>query len=309
MESEDSSRSILRQVRMVLVEPSHPGNIGAAARAMKTMGLSQLALVAPKQFPSAEATARASGADDLLHFARIGDTLDEAISDCGTVFGTTARSRRIETRVLDPKACADHAIARLRASSDPLPVAIVFGREHSGLDNAELDRCHALVRIPTAADFSSLNIAAAVQIVAYEILGASSRLTGAASSGDPQARTEPCPGLSRGESSAAASASELQGFYRHLESVLIEIGYLDPQAPKLLMRRLRRLFNRAEPEVSEINILRGILSAAERAALSPSLSSSVDEDFAESSTLFAEDEDEGAGEETRQEGLREGKSP
>ncbi|WP_306699907.1 RNA methyltransferase [Thioalkalivibrio sp. HK1] len=276
MEPDDSSQSILRQVRMVLVEPTHPGNIGAAARAMKTMGLSQLALVAPKHFPSAEATARASGADDLLHLAGIHETLDEAISDCGTVFGTTARSRRFETRILDPKACADHAIARLRGSPRRLPVAIVFGREHSGLSNDELDRCHALVRIPTAANFSSLNIAAAVQIIAYEMSGAAVPSAEVASLGDMRAKIDPDPRLAGGGAADIASASELQGFYRHLESALIEIGYLDPQVPKLLMRRLRRLFNRAQPEVSEINILRGILSAAERAALSPSSSSSAE---------------------------------
>ncbi|MBF2761077.1 MAG: RNA methyltransferase [Ectothiorhodospiraceae bacterium AqS1] len=299
---------MLRQVRMVLVEPSHPGNIGAAARAMKTMGLSQLALVSPKHFPSAEATARASGADDLLHAARIGESLDEVIADCGTVFGTTARARRLETRVLHPRACADHAFARLRASAEPLPVAIVFGREHSGLSNAELDRCHALVRIPTAANFSSLNIAAAVQILAYEILEASKRQADSASPSASKASAQPPFPLPRGES--LASASELQGFYRHLESVLVEIGYLDPKAPGLLMRRLRRIFNRAEIQASEINILRGILTAAKKAASPPTSVAGS----AESSTPFAEGGDAGedagdgmgesAGEKPGQEGVK-----
>ncbi len=274
-ESDDSSSALLQGVRMVLVEPSHPGNIGAAARAMKTMGFSQLALVAPKHFPSAEATARASGADDLLQSARISDSLDQAIEDCGTVFGTTARARRIETRVLDPRTCADHALARLRASSKPLPVAIVFGREHSGLRNAELDRCHAAVRIPTAANFRSLNIAAAVQIIAYELLGASSRSARGAAAADEALAPADLSARRRDESPDAASAAELEGFYRHLESALIDIGYLDPAAPKLLMRRLRRLFNRAEPDRSEINILRGILSAAAKPAASSPLAPSA----------------------------------
>ena len=238
--------ALLRSVRIVLVEPTHPGNIGAAARAMKAMGLEHLRLVAPSRFPSAEATARAAGADDVLHAARVVGSVGEAVADCGLVLGTTARVRRIEWPVIDPRAAARRAVGHaVRA-----PVAVLFGRESTGLANAELDRCHALIRIPASARFRSLNVAAAVQIVAYEMW------TAAAGTGVAVAPAE----------SPAVTAEELEGFYRHLEETLVRIGYLNPAAPKLLMRRLRRLFSRAEPDRAEINILRGILTAASRAS-------------------------------------------
>lgn len=236
----------LQRVRIVLVEPTHPGNIGAAARAMKAMGLGELCLVAPRTFPSAEATARAAGADDVLHRALVLESVDDALADCGLVLGTTARLRRIEWPVIDAREGACRAVAQSARS----PVAVVFGRERSGLTNAEIDRCNALIRIPAAERFSSLNVAAAVQIVAYEMRVA------AFGEGVPKA-------LPRAR---AATADELEGFYRHLEATLVEIGYLDPDAPKLLMRRLRRLFSRVEPDRAEINILRGILTAAARAS-------------------------------------------
>ena len=236
----------LQGVHIVLVEPTHPGNIGAAARAMKAMGLEHLRLVAPARFPSAEATARAAGADDVLHAARVVGSVDEAVADCGLVLGTTARARRVEWPVIDPREAARRAVHQaVRA-----PVAVLFGRESAGLTNVELDRCHALIRIPAAARFSSLNVAAAVQIVAYELR------TEAGGIGVAAAPAQSPP----------ATAEELEGFYRHLEETLVRIGYLDPAAPKLLMRRLRRLFSRAEPDRAEINILRGILTAAIRAS-------------------------------------------
>lgn len=254
----------LHRVRIVLVEPTHPGNVGAAARAMKAMGLDRLCLVAPRRFPSAEATARAAGADDVLHAARIVESLDEALSDCGFVLGTTARSRRIEWPVIDVHEGARRAVGQAVRT----PVAVVFGRESAGLTNAELDRCHALVRIPAAAHFSSLNVAAAVQILAYEIriaaLGAGARGERVELHGEGTGTQGESVGGRPVPQSPAATAGELEGFYRHLEAALIEIGYLDPAAPKLLMRRLRRLFNRAIPDRAEINILRGILSAATR---------------------------------------------
>ena len=260
-------------MRIVLVEPTHPGNIGAAARALKAMGLDRLCLVAPRRFPSAEAIARAAGADDVLHMARIVGSLDEALSGCGFVLGTTARSRRIEWPVIDAREAASRAVDQTARTS----VAVVFGRESAGLTNAELDRCHALVRIPAAAHFSSLNVAAAVQILAYEIRVAA--LGGAGACGGRRGGRVETQGESTGAygevvrdppvpqppaATAPATAGELEGFYRHLEAALIEIGYLDPAVPKLLMRRLRRLFNRAVPDRAEINILRGILSAATR---------------------------------------------
>ena len=247
---ETTNESPLRRVRVVLVEPTHPGNIGAAARAMKAMGLDQLCLVAPARFPSAAATARAAGADDVLHEARVVESVDDALADCGLVLGTTARLRRIEWPVIDAREGARRAVAQ----SADTPVAVVFGRESAGLTNAEIDRCHALIRIPVSAHFSSLNVAAAVQIVAYEMrIAAHGRDVLAVA---PQAR--------------AATAEELEGFYLHLEAALVEIGYLDPAAPKLLMRRLRRLFSRAEPNRAEINILRGILTAAIRRSVGAS---------------------------------------
>lgn len=239
----------LHRLRIVLVEPTHPGNVGAAARAMKAMGLDQLCLVAPERFPSAEATARAAGADDVLHEARVVASVDEALVDCGFVLGTTARLRRIEWPVVDVREGARRAIVQAART----PVAVLFGRERSGLTNAEIDRCHALIRIPASTHFNSLNVAAAVQIVAYEArLAAHGGNVVAAA---PQVR--------------AATADELEGFYRHLEATLVRIGYLDPAAPKLLMRRLRRLFSRSEPDRAEINILRGILTAVTRASSAP----------------------------------------
>lgn len=240
----------LPRLRIVLVEPTHPGNIGAAARAMKAMGLDRLCLVAPDRFPSAEATARAAGADDVLHEARVVESVDEALAGCGLVLGTTARTRRIEWPVIDVREGARRAVGRGAETS----VAVLFGRERSGLTNAEIDRCHALIRIPASSRFSSLNVAAAVQIVAYEM-----RL---AAYGASVVSTAPQP--------RAATADELEGFYRHLEETLVRIGYLDPATPKLLMRRLRRLFSRAEPDQAEINILRGILTAATRASVGAS---------------------------------------
>ena len=238
--------SALHRLRIVLVEPTHPGNIGATARAMKAMGLDRLCLVAPARFPSAEATARAAGADDVLHEARVVDFVDEALTGCGLVLGTTARTRRIEWPVIDVREGARRAVAQAAET----PVAVLFGRERSGLTNAEIDRCHALIRIPATARFSSLNVAAAVQIVAYEM-----RLAACGASVVPADPESP-----------SATADELEGFYRHLEATLVRIGYLDPAAPKLLMRRLRRLFSRAGPDRAEINILRGILTAATRAS-------------------------------------------
>lgn len=236
---------ILEAIRIVLVEPTHPGNIGATARAMKTMGLSRLHLVRPKSFPSADATARAAGADDVLFDAVVHDDFVSAIACCGWVVGTTARSRRLPAEELIPDQCAARVLEKA-AQSD---VALVFGRERSGLTNQEIERCHAMVTIPAEPTFSSLNIASAVQVLGYEIRRQllSSR-TGA--------ETGPAP----------ASVENMERFYSSLAQTLTEIGYLDPQAPKQLMRRLRRLFSRANPDAIELNILMGILTAARKAA-------------------------------------------
>ncbi len=242
------SLELLPLVRVVLVETSHPGNIGSVARAMKTMGLARLALVRPKRFPCAEATALAAGADDILYEATVHEDLDDALAGAGWVVGASARDRRrIDWPALAPDAFAREALARAASTE----IALVFGREHSGLSNAELDRCHALLRIPTDARYHSLNLAAAVQVAAWE-------LREAALGNDVPV---PAPDDTARETVAAA---DMEGFYEHLERVLVEVDYLDPAAPRMLMRRLRRLFNRAQPDRAELNILRGILSAVQK---------------------------------------------
>jgi tRNA (cytidine32/uridine32-2'-O)-methyltransferase len=232
-------------VRIVLVNPTHPGNIGAAARAMKNMGLRHLSLVDPRDYPSAEATARASGADDILAAAVVHQTLDEALHDCHLVIGTSARLRTIDWPQLDPRRCAEVVMGR----ADTGRVAILFGREHSGLTNGEIDRCHYLLHIPCSAEYSSLNLAAAVQIVAYEL-----RMVAVSA-----------PAASPVEAEDPVTAAEMEALYSHLEQALIDLEFLDPAHPKKLMRRLRRLFNRSRPDQQEINILRGILTAAQAA--------------------------------------------
>jgi TrmH family RNA methyltransferase len=229
------------KIRIVLVGTTHPGNIGATARAMKTMGLSQLYLVRPKQFPCAEATARASGADDLLARARVSAHLDHALADCTLVCGASARSRTIAWPALEARACAAAVVSEALQGS----VAVVFGPEHSGLSNEDLERCHYLVQIPTDPDYRSLNLAAAVQLVCYEIFLA--------------ARGETPP--TDAGASLYATADEMERFYHELERALTSSGFLDPSNPRKLMRRLRRLFNRARPDKQEYNILRGMLRA------------------------------------------------
>jgi len=231
-------------VRIVLVETSHPGNIGASARAMKTMGLKDLTLVAPKDFPSAEATARASGADDVLAGARVVDSLGEAIGECGFVVGASARLRRLPWPVVDPRAAAEAVWANVERT----PVALVFGPEHSGLTNEDLARCHQLVHIPANPDYSSLNIAMAVQVLCYELRMAHPGFERVVV--EEQAREAPL-----------ASAEELEGFHRHLETVLSDAGFLNPDHPRQLKLRLRRIFHRSRLDQNEINILRGALVA------------------------------------------------
>ncbi len=231
----------MNEVRIVLVGTTHPGNIGACARAMKNMGLHDLTLVAPRSFPDEEATARASGATDVLEAAKVVGTLDEAIADCVWVAGASARSRTIGWPTLLPRDCA----AELGRQRQTGPVAVVFGPEKSGLTNEHLDRCHALLTIPTNPDFSSLNLAMAVQVLTYELRVATLE-------GSPPSFTPEAP---------LATGEELEHFYTHLEAVLRSARFLDPDNPRHLMRRLRRLFVRAAPDRNEINILRGMLAA------------------------------------------------
>ncbi len=226
-------------IRIVLVNPSHPGNIGGAARAMKNMGLSELYLVNPEDYPHQNATARAAGADDILQRAVVVNTLQEALVGCDCVYGASARQRSLKRSLLDARQAGEKIVAEKHRS-----VALLFGRERSGLTNEELAICHYHICIPSDETFSSLNLAAAVQVMSYELRMAS--LAGAATVND--------------EERDLATMEQMMGFYDHLKDTLIQIGFMDPRQPKLLMERLERLFTRAEVDKTELNILRGILS-------------------------------------------------
>jgi TrmH family RNA methyltransferase len=233
-------------IRIVLVGTSHPGNIGSAARAMKTMGLDALWLVAPERFPATEATVMAAGADDVLQRARVVTDLRSAIADCGLVVGTTARGRHLPWRIVEPREAALEVAAASQASE----VAILFGSERSGLENEQLQLCHTLLTIPTGAAYTSLNLAMAVQVVAYEV-----RLALRDRAGTDRLRDEgPVP---------LASAAEMEQFYEHLGRVLDEVDFRDRTNSGHLMARLRRLFQRTVLDQNEMNILRGILTAVQ----------------------------------------------
>lgn len=244
----------LAKIRVVLSHTSHPGNIGATARAMKTMGLSQLTLINPKRFPDDEAVARAAGADDILQRACVCTSLDEALADTVFAMAVSARQRSLGPPPLPAREAAPLLLAQLAGSAGMAvsEVALVFGNETAGLSNEEVQRCQRAVFIPANPDYSSLNLGAAVQLLCYEL-----RL--AAFSGSP-------PVLSKAISFASppATHADVERFYEHLERVMIETGFLDPQQPKRLLPKLRRLFGRAELERDEINILRGVLDAVER---------------------------------------------
>jgi TrmH family RNA methyltransferase len=238
----------LTRLCIVMVGTTHPGNIGAAARAMKNMGVTDLRLVSPRVFPSSDATARASGANDVLVRAKVCANLTEAIADCAVVVGASARPRTIAWPELTPRECAERLSPEMRAGR----VAVLFGREHSGLTNEELDLCQFLLRIPCNPDFSSLNVAAAVQVVTYEFRQALQ--------GQPPNRLY---GLER-EAGRLASSAELESFYAHLRQALFDIGFFHiRKSSPSLMRRLRRLFSRAHLRDKEIHILRGILRQAQ----------------------------------------------
>ncbi len=232
---------MLSHIKIILVETSHPGNIGAVARAMKNMNISNLWLVSPKIFPSAEATSRASGADDILARASVCSSLQEAIADCNMVIGASARCRTISWPEITPRECAE----KIAITEPGNKVAIIFGRENSGLKNHELDLCHFLLRIPCNSEYSSLNIAAAVQVVCYELFIAADKQE-AIVIGD------------RGKT-PKATATQMESFYTHLYQALTDIGFMHPDKSKSIMRRLRRIYNRIELDIKELDILRGIL--------------------------------------------------
>ncbi len=240
------SNSPLNHLRVVLCQTSHPGNIGGAARAMKTMGLSTLHLVSPASFPDAHATAMATGAADLLEHAKVFSTLEEALKGCALVIGLSARKRQLSHELITARVAAERAIS---LASTGQQVALVFGTEMSGLSNAELDLCQLLAMIPANPEFSSLNLAAAVQVMSYECRMASLNQTQ----------------IAPNKVNPLATSDELEAFYKHLEEVLIQIGYYNPDSPKKLMPRVRRIYARANLEKEEVNILRGVLKLTQSA--------------------------------------------
>jgi tRNA/rRNA methyltransferase len=235
----------LRRIRVVLSRTSHPGNIGAAARAMKTMGLSRLYLVAPKHFPDPQATAMAAGATDLLDAATLCESVSAALQGTSLAIAVTARRRELAAPFAWPRDVAPQVVAAAAAGE----VALLFGNESAGLSNEETDLCHRLVMIPAEPGFSSLNLAAAVQILCYELR---------------QALVDPGQPPAIGEAGNPAPHEEVDGFLCHLERAAIASGFLDPAQPKRLMPRMRRLFARARPEREEIAILRGMLASFEK---------------------------------------------
>lgn len=233
------------KIKIVLVEPSHPGNIGAAARAAKTMGVENLVLVNPKSFPDKQATVRATDAVDILERAVVCGSLKEAINRCTFIVGTSSRKRGISCPEITPRNLGVRVWQEIQKGS----VAIVFGRESSGLSNEEMDCCQFSTTIPANSEFSSLNIASAVQVVCYEIFNAKLEHSSVQSNDD----------------SKLATSEELEYFFDHLQEMLLQVEFLDPKQPKLLMRRLRHLYSRTRLTKVEVNILRGILSSTQSA--------------------------------------------
>ncbi len=249
-------------IRIILVNTSHPGNIGATARAMKNMGLRHLYLVDPQDFPSGVATGRAVGAADILEKAVVTSTLEEAIVDCGLVIGASARARRIPWPLLSPPQCAE----KVADDNGQNEVALVFGREDSGLTNEELQLCHYHVHIPADEEFSSLNLAAAVMVISYEVRMALLRRQG----GQPAAIQHEVAAAKEAAEDVVveglewdvprATGQQMESFYCHIEQVMIDLNFHDPENPRLLMMRMRRLFGRIRPDQMEVSILRGLLS-------------------------------------------------
>jgi len=244
-------KNFIENIRVVMVETTHPGNIGATARAMKTMGYNNLYLVKPKIYPNAEATARAAGADDILGKAVVCDSLEEALHGCVAVVASTARPRTISHSVFTPREYAPKLYEMVKLG----PVALVFGRESSGLSNEELEYCNVILQIPTNPEFSSLNVASAVQILCYEFI--------------QLLQLEDADKIDAGsddkEKTRLATADEMNYFYEHLEQSMIDVGFLNPEQPRKLIRRLKSLFNRAHLDENEVSILRGFLAAVQEA--------------------------------------------
>jgi tRNA (cytidine32/uridine32-2'-O)-methyltransferase len=240
-----------QQVKIVLINTTHPGNVGATARAMKNMGFSRLSLVAPKTFPDPEADARASGAEDILARAEVVGSLDEALEGCHTVFGLSARARKIAWPLLNVREAAEQIANRLGETNDH-QVAILFGQEQSGLTNEALAKCHYQISIPANPDYASLNLAQAVQVMLYEQRMAI------------LAHILPMDIMPAEKNAAIATVDEMESYFHHLEETLVKVQFLNPVTPKHLMAQLRRLYTRCHPTQVELNILRGILTAMQK---------------------------------------------
>ncbi|MCS2155323.1 tRNA (cytosine(32)/uridine(32)-2'-O)-methyltransferase TrmJ [Scandinavium goeteborgense] len=239
---------MLQNIRIVLVETSHTGNMGSVARAMKTMGLTNLWLVNPLVKPDSQAIALAAGASDVIGNAQIVDTLDDALAGCSLVVGTSARSRTLPWPMLDPRECGLKSVGEAAQA----PVALVFGRERVGLTNDELQKCHYHVAIAANPEYSSLNLAMAVQVIAYEV-----RMAWLAAQ-------EKGESVTAEDDVAYPLVDDLERFYGHLEQTLLSTGFIRADHPGQVMNKLRRLFTRARPESQELNILRGILASIEQ---------------------------------------------
>lgn len=237
---------MLDNVKIILVGTSHSGNIGSAARAMKVMGLSKMILVSPQCEVDAQAIALAAGASDIALNAEVVDTLEQAVADCGLVVGSSARSRTLEWPMLEPRECGE----KLAQEGQQYPVALVFGREKTGLTNDELQKCHFHVCIPANPEYSSLNLAMAVQTLSYEVRVAY--------------LNNEKKGYQAQQEEAYPLHHELEMFYQHLEKVMIQTQFISKEQPGQIMNKLRRLFSRSRPESQEINILRGVLTSIEK---------------------------------------------
>lgn len=273
--SHSKKSNLLDQVRIVLVNTSDCRNIGSAARAMKTMGLSQLILVDPIEMPNGQAQALAAGATDVLANAKVVSTLSEAIENCGLVIGTSARSRTLPWPMLEPRGCGEKMIVE----ASEYPVALVFGRESSGLTNDELQLCHFHVQIPANPDYSSLNLAMAVQTLSYEVRTSyllsldnhqqeqQERSTGNGAYIGKKVIGKKLTNAKSEDDEVYPVTEETERFYQHFENALITTGFIVDSHPGLVMTKLRRLFNRARPDVKEVKMMRGILASIERASI------------------------------------------
>lgn len=245
--------NILKRIRIVLIQTSHPGNIGSAARAMKTMGLTDLCLVKPKYFPDEQANTMSSNAQDILEQAQVVDTVQEAIADCKLVIGSSARHERsLAWDILEPRICGERVAT---AANNNAKVALLFGRESSGLTNDELALCHHLVHVPTNPEYSSLNVASAVQIMSYECRQSVLQLA------EKETKVE---SNEKNKTEDVVSASAMESYYQQLETAMVDSDFLDPDNPRHLMNRIRRLYGRVGVTQSELNILRGMLVAFQK---------------------------------------------